>query len=134
MPYVPPHLRGKQSESAAPEPSSSSRAPEGGSSGFPRTPSYGNRLDSYDRRGDGGYGRQGSSGLPRSGSTQSFNRAPIEPVFSTWQPTSRVLSLSDDTIAEIRQRLKVTVEDRTDGEKAAPPIESFAEMVRRSGP
>eukprot|EP00198_Chlamydomonas_reinhardtii_P008101 XP_001697438.1 predicted protein [Chlamydomonas reinhardtii] len=118
MPYVPPHLRGKQSESAAPEPSSSSRAPEGGS--------HGNRLDSYDRRGDGGYGRQGS-GLPRTGSTQSFNRAPIEPVFNTWQPTSRVLSLSDDTIAEIRQRLKVTVEG-TEDDKAASPIESFAEM------
>ncbi|GIL78706.1 hypothetical protein Vretimale_397 [Volvox reticuliferus] len=140
MPYVPPHLRGKQQDAASPsEPSSTAvRAPEG-PSGFPRTGSYGNRLDnvSYGIRGEGGFLRQGSSGLQRSGSTQSFGDGGrgyhrggpiVDAVFANWQPTNRVLALSDETVQEIQLRLKVSV-DVTEGEpKAAPPIESFQEM------
>lgn len=141
MPYVPPHLRGKQQDAASPsEPASSgARAPEG-SSGFPRSGSYGNRLDSvpYGGRGEGGFARQGSSSLPRTGSTQSFgdggraynrNAPAAEAVFAKWQPTSRVLALSDETIREIRQRLKVLVEVAEGEPIAAPPIESFQEIV-----
>ncbi len=135
MPYVPPHLRNKQSDSAsASEPAPSGSRPEGSS--LPRNSSYGQRLESAP---SGGFGRQQSSGLPRTSSSQSFHDggrsggygrgAPVEPIFANWQPTQRVLSLSDETIQEIRQRFKVTVEVTPGQPKAAAPIESFQEMV-----
>lgn len=135
MPYVPPHLRNKQSDSAsASEPAPSGSRPEGSS--LPRNSSYGQRLESAP---SGGFGRQQSSGLPRTSSSQSFHDggrgggygrgAPVEPVFANWQPTQRVLSLSEETIQEIRQRFKVTVEVTPGQPKAAAPIESFQEMV-----
>lgn len=46
-----------------------------------------------------------------------------------WQPSERVQALSQEQIAEIRDRLNVDVEVPEGEEIAAAPIESFKEMV-----
>lgn len=54
---------------------------------------------------------------------------------SAWKPSQRVVEMTDDQITEIRQRLKVTVENGDDdvtGIRAAP-IESFLDMVGTPG-
>lgn len=145
--YVPPHLRGAGGGSAPSSSGSSSRPPEGGGGGGG---GYGGGYDrdrgaGPSRDGMGGGGSRGPppSALPRSGSQGAFapematrssggygrGGAPPEAVFNVWQPTARVKSMGEDTIKEIRQRLKVVVAVEAGEPPAAAPIESFAEMV-----
>lgn len=69
--------------------------------------------------------------MSRSGSSMRLSSdPPPEAVFAKWQPSERVQGLSEDQIADIRQRLNVTV-SVAEGQPAIPtPIESFQEMVR----
>ena len=84
--------------------------------------------------------------MSREGSSSSLNRAPSygsmprnashgrlggpEPaIFIEWQPSERVQALSEEQVVEIRQRLNVTVDVGQGNPPAAPPIESFQEMV-----
>ena len=96
-----------------------SREPQGayGSSGMPRS-------SSQSSFGPGGEGRGGGAAY----SSNSRGGIP-EPIFNVWQPTARVLAMSEDTVKEIRQRLKVIVTVEEGEAPPAAPIESFAEMV-----
>eukprot|EP00877_Chromochloris_zofingiensis_P000286 jgi/Chrzof1/10258/Cz04g34160.t1 len=134
MPYVPPHLRGKTGAADG------KPAQETSSSG--RSSSYDN-LASYDK-GTGG-GRYNADlaprrpSIPKSPSTNSLENGgsrastrrsgqPAEVVMAQWQPSERVQALSQEQIAEIRDRLNVDVEVPEGEEIAAAPIESFKEM------
>lgn len=156
MPYVPPHLRnrtegsqdnGNNNATSTSKPEYSPRGSSyGGGGGYSRGNDY-NR--SSKPSGDGaasGMSRNTSYGnLPRAPSygqmprNQSYGRGlsdeggkrvPHEPNFIDWKPSERVQSLNDEQIAEIRQRLNVTVEVGPGQPPATSPIESFQEMVR----
>lgn len=150
MPYVPPHLRNRDSASGA-QPSSSDTGDRQESSGYGGGRG-GGRYDGGGRGGprDGTYSPHG--GMSRSSSYQSLprnssygnlprnasygrladseRRGPTEPIFVEWKPSERVQGLSDEQIAEIRQRLNVTVQVPSGKNNAVSPIESFKEMVR----
>ena len=51
---------------------------------------------------------------------------------AAWQPSSRVLALSPEQVAELRTRLNVVVEDGAAADKpvTVAPVESFDDMVR----
>jgi hypothetical protein len=68
--------------------------------------------------------RGGGGGGPaaRSGGT-------IEAVFKPYDPSERVKALTADMVADIRQRLNVTVEVPEGEPPAAAPVESFKDMV-----
>lgn len=68
--------------------------------------------------------------MSRSGSRAGLadHSGPPEPNFASWTASERVLSLSEDQVADIRQRLNVTVEVRPGQPPAMAPIESFQEM------
>lgn len=136
MPYVPPHLRGKEGAAAPSAPA----GPPSESSGR----GFGSRNDGGGYRDGGSMSRNSSYGnLSRTGSysqmprAQSYGRnlneesrrTPVEPVFADWQPSERVKGLTEEQIAEIRQRLNVTVQVKPGQPAAQPPIESFQEMV-----
>jgi hypothetical protein len=86
---------------------------------LPRVSSYGNmpRNQSYGR----GLGDEGRA------------RGPVEANFPAWQPSARVQALTPEQIADIRQRLNITVDVGASDQPAPPPIESFQEMVRLRG-
>lgn len=138
--YVPPHLR-KAAGAGDSGPSSSGSKPE--SAAPPRSGSYG------DLRGAGGGSRggwgddRGSSG--GGGGSSSFSRRPeprggsgggaaprgaAEVIFKPYDPSERVKALTEAQIADIRQRLNVTVEVPEGEPPAAAPVESFKDMVR----
>ena len=145
MGYVPPHLRNKGGsggggDGAGPGSSSSSAPP----AGPPRSSSYGDLGGSRGSRG-GGWGDErggGSSGgfggrrpePARGGSGGGgggrYSSGPIDPVFVEYSPSDRVKALNDEQIADIRQRLNVTVEVPEGEPPAAAPVESFRDMVR----
>ena len=77
-----------------------------------------------------------AEGMPRSGSRaqlgQGASSSDRAPVFPVWQPSERVQNLTDEQVADIRQRLNVTV-DAGENPKSPPPIESFMDMVSQQG-
>ena len=153
--YVPPHLRGAaRSGGDSPGPSSIDGRGDDRGRGYGGGHGYGGGRDdgrvprsgSSASFGGGGMNRSpsstfGSGAQPMSRSASSIrlsNDPPPETVFAKWSPSERVQNLSGDQIADIRQRLNVTV-SVAEGQPAIPtPIESFQEMVRghlvNSGP
>lgn len=73
--------------------------------------------------------------MPRNQSSNRLEdgrggRGSLEPIFIDWKPSERVQALTEEQIAEIRQRLNVTVDVGEGQPPTASPIESFHEMVR----
>jgi ATP-dependent RNA helicase DDX5/DBP2 len=139
--YVPPHLRGKgggdaggSSSASGPPPRSGSfndlRSRDGGGGG-------GSRGGWGDDRGGGGGGGGGSFGArrpePARGGGSRYPSGPVESVFAPYDPSDRVKGLTEEQVADIRQRLNVTVEVPEGEPAAAAPVESFRDMVRGAG-
>lgn len=132
--YVPPHLRGKAASGESGPPAAASSSSGGPP---PRSGSYGelNRSGSSrggnwgDERGSGG-GGGGAGGGGSFGRREPARRGPIDPVFVEYSPSDRVKALTEDMVADIRQRLNVTVEVPEGAPPAAAPVESFRDMVR----
>ncbi|GBG84216.1 hypothetical protein CBR_g38188 [Chara braunii] len=79
----------------------------------------GSEEDGVAMRGRAGGGVGGGGGV---------RRGPPEPVWPEWEPSERVRKLPEDQIAEVRQRLNVSV-DVAEGSPPPPsPIESFEDM------
>lgn len=125
--YVPPHLRNKaaqgDADSAAP-PRSSSYNDLQGRGGSSR----GGWGD--DRGGSGGGGSSFGRRPDNRGSGNSSSRnTTVDPLFVPYNPSERVKALNEAQIADIRQRLNVTVEVPDGEPEAAAPVESFKDMV-----
>lgn len=135
MPYLPPHLRGKQDGDSNNSLSSSSR-PAGSSDNLQAQGSSGGGSSS--RWGsDGGSRRPGLPRTPSSGNIEGRGGArrgygSVEPVIGVWEPSDRVKALNAEQIADIRQRLNVDVKVPEGQPEVAAPIESFKDMVSSS--
>jgi ATP-dependent RNA helicase DDX5/DBP2 len=141
MGYVPPHLRGGSGSGATA--GSGASAGAGAGSGAGEAPP----ASTSHRGGDGWGSRDGYRDGGRDGGSSSFygqaqpfqRSAPRaasglpETVWFNWQPSERVLALTPDNIKDIRTRLSVTVSVPVGQPEAAPPIESFKEMVSAQG-
>ena len=119
MPYVPPHLRNANNGSAAPS----------GGGDAPKTPSMNRSPSTASLGSSNNLNRQGDDrmGGRTMGSSNRLSEM-ATPQFAAWKPSDRVMGFTDEQIADIRSRLNVLVE--AGANQAAPPIESFAEMVR----
>ncbi len=81
-----------------------------------------------------------SNGLgSRNSSSNNLARAalgpPLETRFANWQPSERILAMTQQQIVDARERLNVTVDgdpssSGADGADDVAPIESFDDMVR----
>eukprot|EP00955_Chlamydomonas_euryale_P105986 365674-Chlamydomonas_euryale.AAC.3 len=152
MPYVPPHLRGQGSSGGASnkQPTDAGglvggrdggRPPAGGGS---REPADGGGIPRSGSNADlprnASQASLGGSAMNRSGSRSSMHDGAggrrggrSEAVIGAWTPSERVTALSAEQIADIRQRLNVTVVVGPDQPPAMPPIESFQDMVCVAG-
>lgn len=80
----------------------------------------------------GGHDQNSSPGPAQTGSRHPSRprNGPPESVFDVWKASERVTALTDEQIADIRQRLNVTVVVQEGEQPAIAPIESFQDMVR----
>uniref|UniRef100_A0A061S0N5 ATP-dependent RNA helicase DDX5/DBP2 n=1 Tax=Tetraselmis sp. GSL018 TaxID=582737 RepID=A0A061S0N5_9CHLO len=118
MAYVPPHLRGG---------SASTTGPERTDSTGPRArqePAERSRSSNWDSSRRTGHFQRGNSGPVKPLASESVN------VENKWQPSDRVLKMTNKQIEEIRSRLNVAVEAGEGGDASsnAAPIESFHDM------
>jgi hypothetical protein len=97
---------------------------------------YGDRGGGYgDRDGGGGGGRQGGGwgGEERAPEAPPPSRQESGGTFvppPKWQPSLRVLAMSEKMVSDVRTRLNLLIETDEGAEAAPGPIESFDDMVR----
>ncbi len=118
--YVPPHLRGGGGATRPPPQNDE-----------PSRREHSSRVYSDRDAGRGSMQRTPSTNSMQHGSNASFgdHQRPMEAVWCSWQPSERVQGLSDEQIADVRERLNISVKVPDGQPKAAAPIESFQEMM-----